>query len=469
MRRALSLLVVLIATAFAAGCGGGGGGGGSAAGLVPPDALAFVTVNTDLGSGQDAAAEAVLNKFPIKVKLLDAIRKGVASSGLDLNALESSVGPEVDVAVLQVSGKPAPVGFTQPKDEKAFDGQLEAGKQPLQHANISGWTVFAQTTAALDAIRNRTANLSDLQPFKDAIAAVPSSGNALATAYVVPGTIQQGASKLGSTGGLSTGSLGLDQVKWIAAAATSHDGGIGVEVHANGIGGSVPATASALASQIPAGSLLALSVRGTGSLLPKVGALSPSVLAAIQAALGVSLADIAQALSGDTILYVRAGTPIPEATLAAMPADPQAAAATVGKLLSKVAGGAKPEAATLGGFPFHRFALGPIDLYYGLFGNELVVTDSQNAVTELQAKGNKLAADPVFKAVKDAAKMPDATQGFLYVNLKDGIPTAEGLLRLANQTIPASVSGNLAPLRSLLVFGSHDGSTETLSAFLQTS
>ena len=48
MRRAICLVAVLAAlTGVAAGCGGasgGGGSGGGAAGLVPGDAIAFITV-----------------------------------------------------------------------------------------------------------------------------------------------------------------------------------------------------------------------------------------------------------------------------------------------------------------------------------------------------------------------------------------------------------------------------------------
>ncbi len=386
---AVALLAVL-----AAGCGGSGSSSSGAADLVPPDALAYITLNTDLGSSQDQNAVAILNKFPIKATLLAQIRKQVSSSGVDLDALKRSVGPEVDIAILTVAGKTTAVGFTQPKDEKTFDQQLDAGTSthPV-HTTINGWTVFTKDQSALDAVRNRSGKLSDEQGFKDATGSVPSAGDALATAYVARSAIEQGASALGSQGGLSTGSLGLEQAKWVAAAATSHDAGVELEVHANGLGGSSPNQGSTLVDQIPSGALAVLSFGNADSLLTKLSSTVPAgTLGIATTALGVSLQDIGRALGGQTILFVRAGTPIPEATLASLPSDPQAALTTVGTLISKVTKGATPQATTIGGFAFHKVSLGPVDILYGLMNKELVVTDSTNAVAELQAKDNRLSS-----------------------------------------------------------------------------
>ena len=54
--------------------------------------------------------------------------------------------------------------------------------------------------------------------------------------------------------------------------------------------------------------------------------------------------------------------------------------------------------------------------------------------------------------VKTGAAMPDANEGFLFVNLKDAVPAVEGFAQLANQTVPQSVMENLKPLRSLLLW-----------------
>ena len=74
----------------AAGCGSASGGSGgsndSAAGLVPGDAVAFITVSTDTGGTQLKNAEAVLNKFPAHTKLVAALEKSLASGGSERRA-----------------------------------------------------------------------------------------------------------------------------------------------------------------------------------------------------------------------------------------------------------------------------------------------------------------------------------------------------------------------------------------------
>ena len=90
-------------------------------------------------------------------------------------------------------------------------------------------------------------------------------------------------------------------------------------------------------------------------------------------------------------------------------------------------------------------------------------------MSELKAKGDKLSGDSLFKDARDGAGMPDANEGFLFVNLKDGVPAAEGLAQLGNTELPKAVDDNLKPLRSLLAYGSRDGDIQTFVALLQTS
>ncbi|MFL5948275.1 MAG: hypothetical protein ACJ743_07435, partial [Gaiellaceae bacterium] len=189
-----------------------------------------------------------------------------------------------------------------------------------------------------------------------------------------------------------------------------------------------------------------------------------------QSLLGIDLEGLAGALGGDTIAYVRAGLPIPEVTIASKPKDVKRSLAAVGSLIDRFAQPSKPPTTvTVDGVVLKKVDLGPLAIFYGAFGGELVVSDSQNAVAELRSNGDKLSDDSVFKSAKDAAGLPDASEGFLYVNLKDAVPAADGLAQLANQNLPAQVEENLRPLRSLLVFGSRDQDLQSFVAFLQTS
>jgi hypothetical protein len=64
--------------------------------------------------------------------------------------------------------------------------------------------------------------------------------------------------------------------------------------------------------------------------------------------------------------------------------------------------------------------------------------------------------------------MPDSTGGLVYVDLKDAIPLIEGFAGLSGQRIPANVSANLRPLRSLLGWSQGgDSGEQTFDAFLE--
>jgi hypothetical protein len=117
-----------------------------------------------------------------------------------------------------------------------------------------------------------------------------------------------------------------------------------------------------------------------------------------------------------------------------------------------------------------RLTLGPVAILYGVVDGKLVVTDNPTAVRDLRDGGrDALSDDSTFQAARDAAGMPDETNGWLYVNLKDAVPLVEGLAGLGGQQVPAEVSANLRPLRSAIVFGASDDDVETVKVFVNTS
>lgn len=470
------LASIAVLALLAAGCGGSGGGGGgasseTAAELVPADAVAFVTVDTDLGSDQIKSAEAVLDKFPIKRKLLAEIRSGASGQGVDVNALSSSIGPELDVAVLSVNGKTSAVGFTKPTDEKAFDAQLDKGSSPEVHAKIDGWTVFADTQPYLDAVKNRKASLSDDASYGAAAKTLPSSGNALATAYASPSGIQTAVSGSGaaSSTGARSALQALGSAKWFAGALTSSNGAFSFQLHTKSSSStsSSAGNGTGLADEIPSGSIVALSLVGGSGVVPanlksQVGTLSSS--------LGIDLGGLLGAFDGPVIAYVRAGLPLPEVTIAAKPKDPARTTTAIGQLIAKLTQHqSKPVPTKVDGGTLQKLDLGVASILYGNVNGQVVVTDSANALSELKGSAGKLTGDQVFKDAKSASGMPDSSQGFFFVDLKDALPAVSGIAQLANQQLPPSVQRNLAPLRSLLVFGSRDGNVENGVFYLDTN
>lgn len=464
MRRGLLLALLLVL----AGCGGGGGGGSSsssdtASGLVPRNAVAYVTIDTDFSSAQVKSATAIVNKFPIKDRALAELKKSIRESGVDADALKRSVGPVVDIAVLNVNGDYGYVGYTQPTDEKTFDAQLETGSSPAVHTTMSGWTVFADKQEFLDAVKQRSGDLTDNTFYTAAMDTLPSE--AIARAYISPGAIHQAISLSGAGTALPLNAQGA---QWASAALTSANDAVKLEVHAKGLSTNPTQKTSELAGQIPSGSIVALNLVGGGESL---GGQNGETLKQVQTFTGIDVVGIVDALGTDTVAYVKAGLPIPEVTLASKPTDVQRSLKAVGDLIKKFT---PPNGSVtkleVDGVSLTKVDLGSFAIFYGAFGDELVVSDSQNAVSELRAKGDKLIHDDsVFSQAKDGAGLPDASQGFLFVNLKDAVPAAEGLAQLANQKIPQEVEDNLRPLRSLLVFGSRDGDLQSFVVFVQTS
>jgi hypothetical protein len=469
---ALATLAVL--AVIAAGCGGAGASNSSSsstggAALVPAGALAYASFDTDLGSDQLKSAQSILDKFPFKPKLLKSIRSSIAKDGVELEALRSSIGSEVDVAAVQANGATGAVGLTQPKDEQAFDAQLDKNSPPVLHTKIGDWTVFSNKQAFLDAVKNRTGNLSDDASFQAAMQTLPGAGDAIARAYVAPGALQT-ALKSATTNSLPStagSAIGFDKAKWSAGAVTSADGAFKLEVHTKTTTTTAEKT-SPLAAQIPSGSIVALSFVGGKASIP---ARLQQQLGALSTQLGFDAAGLVGALNGPVIAFARPGFPIPEVTIVARPSDPANAATAVGGLIAKLTGKQfKAVPTQVDGGTLKKVDLGPLAIYYGQAANgDVVVTDSVNALAELKGSAGQLSGDTLFKEAKDAAGMPDGTSSFLYVDLKDLVPAISGLAQLSNQKLPPSVEANLKPLRTLLVFNSHDGDVQNVVGYLKTN
>ena len=118
-----------------------------------------------------------------------------------------------------------------------------------------------------------------------------------------------------------------------------------------------------------------------------------------------------------------------------------------------------------------ELTLGPVSILYGTVDGKLVVTDDANAVRALAGGGRPTLTDddPTFKAAQDAAHMPDETNGWLYLNVADGLPLVEAIAELANRKLPRAWEENLRHVRSVLVYGTRDGDTQTIVAFVQAS
>jgi hypothetical protein len=410
-------LALLGVVAVVAGCGGPKPTS-DAAELVPPNALSFVTLQTDLGS-----LPKVLNRFPVGPRALKAIRQNLK--------LKSTMGPQLDLAIF----KAGTVGFTQPADEQAFEASL--GPKQV-HARIRGWTVFTENASLLHLVQHHKGKLSELPAYIEAMGRLP--GAAVARAYGAKGAL--------AASGVHTSLPDLEGTsKWTSAALVAHGDSLKLEVHTKGPTGPQQKSSTDLVSKIPADSVLAFGFGGLGSAQSN-----------LQQVAGVDVQALVDALGGQAVGYVRPGLPFPDATIASQPKDPAKAVREIGRLITQLSKAKKPPGTTtVDGVTLHDAALGAIDIYYGTFDGLFVVSNSTGSIARLRSTGDRL----------KVPGLPDKTNGFLYLDVELALPAARVFAKLANQQIPADVDANLKPLKTLVAYGTREGDVQSIFVSLQ--
>ncbi len=424
-RTFITALLVTLSLLLGAGCGGSAGrGGSSGASLIRSDALAFVSIDSDLGSSQWQK----VNDLP------------------NLN----------DAAV---------VGLTKPDDAGKFKAlvkklnETDSSGQPAVYRQVNGWYALSDSQAHIDAVlKSGGKSLSDESTYNDALGKLPSS--ALVKAYVsgpqLAKVIQQFQQAKGS--GLAGTTPGLTKLDFVSAALSAEDDGVRVHGATGGAGSSDLASGnyeSKLIDGVPAD---ALANPTFSQALPQ-----------IERALGVKLADVLALLRGEVAFYMRPGGALPEGTLAIGTDDQSAALSTLDKLASRLAALMQAKVTTtheaghaVKTIDFTRFAV----RYAGL-GDKILITTGLNGIGAYTASGSKLPDAADFKEAKSASGMPSSNAGFAYVDLKNAIALAESLSGLAGSSLPPKVAENLRPLRSFIAWGDRSGDAFTFDAFLE--
>jgi hypothetical protein len=324
-----------------------------------------------------------------------------------------------------------------------------------------GWVVFSDSQTAVDQIGADGAKLSDDSGYKDALAKLPEAS--LATAWV-DGTAAVNALRQ-QAGGSDLGTLG--KLKWAAAALEARDDGAAIEIVTKGIDTNAEAFESSLLDKVPADTLLFMGFKDLDKSLAGLDKQVGEASALVESFLGVRLTELFALFSGESALYARAGTPLPEITLVLDGTNADAKLATIAKIAAKAVaafGGRGPTTTNVDGTNLNELRFGPFAVLYGKAEGQIIVTDTRNAVRDLRGGGSSLADNDAFKAAKDAAGLPDENNGFIYVNLKDSIAEIAGL---AGESIPPDVSSNLRPLRSLIAYSTQDGDLADTTIFVE--
>jgi hypothetical protein len=467
-----------------AACGGGGGIGAgrssthSGAPLVRAGVLAFVSVDSDLGSAQWQQLDELAQKFPGRDKAVAQLEQALSKQGLDYDRdVKPALGPEVDLAVASggTSSSTKAVALTKPGDAgkfKALVAKLNASDSSGSDAvyrEVDGWYALSDSQSAItEVLKGDRAPLSEDSAFKEALARLPD--DALVKAFVdgrrVSALVGQAASQGGS-------GFGLDALRYISASASAEDDGVRIRGASSGgnLGGGE--FTSKLIDGVPGDAFAFLSFRGEGTTdqlgklesNPQVGA----ALAQLEKSLGVPYEQVLALLRGEIAFYARPGAVIPELTLALEEKDENGALATLDKIAVRLAAaaGARVEPGTQGGHPVKTIDFGQFAVHYGGVGGKIVITSGVNGIADYGSSGDRLADSADFKEAKDAAGMPDSNGGVIYVDLKNALPLLEGFAGLAGKSLPSDVTENLRPLRSFLAWSEGSGSSRTFDAFLE--
>ena len=457
----------------ATGCGGSktGASSMSAASLVRSGATAFVSIDSDTGSSQWKQLDSLAQKFPGRALAIIALKAQLAQHGVDYDKdVKPALGPQVDIAVVQ-GPAPSDTSFavlTKPDDGGKFEALVKklnssggSGSQAV-FRKVGDWYALSETDQMIGRVLAAKGGktLAGDSSFKDAFGKLP--GSALVKAYVNAhqlGTlIKQSGTSYGSA------AAAFDKLDFISAALSAESDGIRVHGAAQGSGaGTILGSgdySSKLLTQAPGDAFAFLTFRGGASLSSAFRALGRPLTSLA----GIKPDELAALLENETALWARPGAVIPEFTAILQPKDVNAGLATLDKLARLLArfssGTFKPGSERT--IDFGQFAL-----HYGASNGKIVITSAAGGVGGSGGSGGKLPSSADFKEAKSAAGLPDSTNGFVYIDLKNAIPLIEAFAGLSGSSVPPVVADNLRPLRSLLAWSAGSGNTRTFDAFLE--
>ena len=485
MRRRFLPAVLLASLALVlAACGSGstsssGGSAPAGAALVRSDVLGFVSVDTDLGSGQWQQFDKLWQKFPSHDSWLQHIKQSLAKDGLDYETdVKPALGPELDLALVPDGTSEAVVGVTKPDDPAKFKElatKADHGSAPSVTRDLGGgWWAVAEKDGDFDKVVKGTVEpLSSLDSFTTAMGKLP--GDSLVRAYLDGSQLNELVKQRSASGtsGLDAGSaLGLEGLKYLAVSLSAEDDGLRLQGASSGgdLGGKE--FASKLLDGIPGDAFAAFDFlgEGTSQQLQKLESTPQFAQAAkqLEQEYGVTANELTALLDGEVAFYARSGGLIPELTLALAPKDPTQALATIDKLMTHLAAenGSHVQSGTQDGHEVKTVTFGQFAIHYGLVDGKVLLTTGVNGISDFGSAGS-LTDSADFKEAKSAAGMPDSTGGLFYVDLKNALPLIEGFASLSGQSLPPNVTENLRPLRSLLAWSEGSSDERTFDAFLQ--
>ena len=461
--------------------------------FAPASSVVYVTGITDPTSSQWEKADALLGHFPGREKLLASARKELKKDGLTWEQdVKPALGAELNLVLL--SYKDADhnyVFFTKPRDEAKFDKLLESGQgdNVQVHRKIDGWTVFADNKKSLDNFASAQAgggSLAEEGTFRDAMKAMPD--DAAIRAYVagepIYALIQKEASTNPDARSFQNFSNGLGRLKSISFSSSAEEEGVAVQAaYEQEKQAKVGSYAPELDNTLPAGALLYVSFGNLKQFfdqaLEQASQQNPGFrkqLGQMEQALGFQLKDDLLPLfskEGAIAAYHGDGEyAAPDVIFALRVPDDEDKARNLVDRLAALAGlgGLTVQPFSVDGAVGKQFSIpeaGGLSVYALVTDGKALVSNSKLTIEQALGDSKKLSDDSVYRDARAAASVPDETAGFIYANLKVGLPY---VFDFADASEPGSVSpdalANTKPLESAILYTKQDGDRTTVSGFL---
>jgi hypothetical protein len=438
--RALFVGVLAALALVASGCGSSSSPGtahgatlaGDAAKLVPSNAVAFASIDSNLDSSQWQRVDSIVKTFTNGTSLLDRVNAKLQSKGLSWNAdVAPAIGSEVDVAALAAKPTPELVAFVHPDNASKLSALVSKIGNGYSVQQIGGWSVVADSTSLFDAVRSAQSgqSLADSAAFQTAWSSV--SGELLAQAYVSP---RSSADKSA-------------HADWIAADVRADTNALRLDAVIKPRGALPAVTGTSLLGDVPSGAALAVSFRGGPGLASKLSSLQlPARLAKM-----LPVKQFAPLLAGGGVVYARPNGVFPDIAVELAPKNPQAALTTAKSVLQSIG-----------------TRLGPLRLTAQLSNGKLVIADSPAAASALHG-GAKLVNDAAFKDALAKAGVPAQRSFLAYADVAQLAPFVPVAVQAITGKAPdPKLAATLAHIGSAVAWAARSGGRIELHAWVET-
>jgi hypothetical protein len=417
-------LVPLLAVSLLVGCGSSEHARPSidVAELVPPDAVALISFDTDLNSARWQRVTGVVGPVYLGIGKLDFERD-----------VRPAVGDQAHLAVFGPEDGLADstLWFMRPKDESKLPALVDALGPGYELQRIGAWAAISDSAEALARVRQAESgrSLAEVDWFRDATTEL--SGDFVATSYA-----KNSAGFVSLPDELRLVERALGSPRWLASGIGVQDDAVLVQVSA---AAAVAVYRPRLLREAPAGALLAVSFKNGQELLTAI---------AVEQSLReyrMLLTELAPALRGEGVFYVSPGLLLPTLTLEIESPNPARAAQALRDFATRLRGRTR-----------------------NLLALRVITRDERVVLTNAtgpEPGARSLVDDQTFKDALAAADAPEEVSWLAYADIHRLAPIVEGLSQLlSGRSLGEEQKARLDRLGTLVAFGARSGATTQLVA-----